>query len=102
MAVMRSQGVAADCVRPVDLDLAPGHRLAVTGPSSADVTAVRTCQSPGDRESEAEPGRVRYAVAEGHLPVRVGGEAGIAAGLLDKRPAHFILRHLDLGLVAAQ
>jgi putative ABC transport system ATP-binding protein len=36
-----------DQVRPVvtdlDLDLAPGHRLAITGPSSADVTAVLAC-----------------------------------------------------------
>jgi ABC-type multidrug transport system ATPase subunit len=30
-------------VRDLDLDLAPGHRLAITGPSSADVTAVLAC-----------------------------------------------------------
>jgi putative ABC transport system ATP-binding protein len=30
-------------VTGLDLDLAPGHRLAVTGPSSADVTAVLGC-----------------------------------------------------------
>jgi ABC-type multidrug transport system ATPase subunit len=31
---------ASAIVTDLDLDLAPGHRLAITGPSSADVTAV--------------------------------------------------------------
>ena len=30
-------------VADLNLDLAPGHRLAITGPSSADVTAVLAC-----------------------------------------------------------
>ena len=33
------QAIVAD----LNLDLAPGHRLAITGPSSADVTAVLAC-----------------------------------------------------------
>jgi putative ABC transport system ATP-binding protein len=63
---------AISVVAGLDLDLAPGQRLAITGPSSADVTAVLACLAGQRTPSEGSVTVDDLELGQNPEPQRVG------------------------------